>query len=77
MALTLDQAKAHLEGIATDRRGQAESLRKLADEYQRSANEAEDVDLRRSHFDSASRLLGDARALDRDAEALGVVLGAK
>lgn len=73
--MTLDQAVAHLEGQRRMHIGNAESIRKLAEDYRRAANAADDVDLRTQHFESSSRLLADARSLDRDAEAIWLVLG--
>lgn len=62
--MTKDQARAHLEGLRNLKAGQAESLRKLGEEYRLSAAATDDPDLRRTNFDASSRLFGDARALD-------------
>jgi len=74
MSVTFDEARAVLEGMRNDKRGQAESLRQMADEYRLSANAADDFHLRSQHFESSSRLFADARALDREADALDVLL---
>src|SRR5262245_63866048 len=74
MSVTFDEARAVLEGMRNDKRGQAESLRQMADEYRLSANAADDFHLRSQHFESSSQLFADARALDREADALDVLL---
>lgn len=72
--MTQDEARAHLEGMRNDKRGQAESLRRLGDDYRVSANATEDHSLRSQHFESSSRLYGAAREMDREAEAIDIVL---
>lgn len=72
--MTVDEARAHLEGMRNDKRGQAESLRRLGDEYRTSANAADDHDLRSQHFESSSRLYGSAREMDREADAIDTLL---
>lgn len=77
MAVTVDEARALLEGMRNDKRGQAESLRRLGEEYRRAANDADDHALRSQHFESSSRLFGDARVLEREADAIDAVLGVR
>lgn len=72
--LTLDQAFAHLEGLLSMRRLSAADCRRNGDEYKAAANDADDVDLRRRQFDESSRFYGYAREIDRDVEALDIVL---
>lgn len=72
--MTLDEAMARLEGTRDGHIGNADSIRRMAEEYRLSANEADDRLLRSQHFEASSRLFGDARALDLDAEAIELVL---
>ncbi len=74
--VTLDQSVAHLESMALEKAAQAASLRKLGEDYKRAANATDDAQLRRTQFDSASRLFGDARACDRDVDAILTVIRA-
>lgn len=72
--MTITEAMARLEGTRNGHVGNAESLRRMAEEYRLSANEADDPKLRSQHFEASSRLFADARALDLDAQAIEVVL---
>ncbi len=58
------------------KRGEAESLRRLGDEYRLSANEANVAEFRRVQFDNSSDCYGKARACDRDADAILIVITA-
>jgi hypothetical protein len=74
--MTLDQALAHLEGKAKQWRHAAADSRRNGDEYKTAANDASDAHIRRVQFEESSRFYGYAREIDRDAEALEMVLGA-
>ena len=72
--MTLDQAKAHLEGIVAMKRNEAAAYRQRGDEYKAAANEGYDG-LQRQHFDQSSECYAKAREVDRDADAIDIVLG--
>lgn len=74
MTLTLDQAFVHIEGIVNRWRMSAVDCRRNGDEYKTAANDADDPDLRRRQFEESSRFYGYAREIDRDVEALEIVL---
>jgi hypothetical protein len=57
-------------------RGNAESCRGAADAYRRSAGASEDSSLASLQFDQSSDFAAQARAFDRDAEAIDAVLKA-
>lgn len=72
--MTNDQARAHLEGMRNDFRGQADSCRRAADDYRRAAGGSEDSLLASVQFDQSSAYAAQARAFDRDADAIDIVL---
>ncbi len=72
--MTQDQAVWHLKSMVEQLRGDAEGHRKMAGDYRIAANDADDADLQRVHFDTSSRCAADARACDRNVEALQIVI---
>lgn len=72
--MTSSEARAHLQATQIDLHGQAESCRRMADEYRRAANDADDMDLRSVQFEQSSAYAAQARQLDRDADAIDLVL---
>lgn len=76
MNMTLDQARAHLEGKRNMWRFAAMDARRNGDEYKLSANIAENSDLARVQFENSSRCYANAREMDADVEALNLILEA-
>jgi len=60
--------------MRNDFRGQASACRNAADEYRRAAGGSEDSALASVQFDQSSSFAAQARAFDRDADAIDIVL---
>lgn len=73
--MTPDQARAHLLAMSSDYRSQARSCRDAGEVCKRAANEAVEEGLTEVKFDESSEWFERARAFERDADAIDIVLG--